>query len=85
MIRMIAGFVGVFLIALTLTVSAEDSKDNTAAIAAAETWLALVDKGNYGESWQEAAAYFKNAISREQWGQSLTSAALSAWPIRPGP
>lgn len=41
------------------------------AVAAARAWLELVDGGEYDESWQEAADYFRNAVTREQWRQSL--------------
>jgi hypothetical protein len=35
--------------------------------AAALTWLALVDAGNYSESWNTAAAYFRNAVPQSRW------------------
>lgn len=40
---------------------------------AALTWLLLIDDANYGESWETAAAYFKNAIKREKWEQMLNA------------
>jgi hypothetical protein len=43
----------------------------TEALEAAETWLALVDSGDYAKSWDAAAAYFKGAITKEKWGQAL--------------
>ena len=43
------------------------------AVAAAITWLALVDEGIYGDSWETAAAYFKRAITKEKWDQMLTA------------
>ena len=43
-----------------------DSSES-AAQAAAATWLALVDGGNYYQSWATAADYFRNSISRTQW------------------
>ncbi len=49
---------------------ADGDKENAAA-AAAEDWLAKVDAGRYAVTWDEAAAYFKNAVSRDQWTQSL--------------
>ena len=42
-----------------------------AALSAAQAWLALVDEGNYGESWETAALYFQNAIPKKQWEQML--------------
>ena len=38
-----------------------------AAIAAAQTWLKLIDDGKYADSWKEAATYFRNAVPQEQW------------------
>ncbi len=42
-----------------------------AAVTASGAWLALVDEGNYAESWNQAAGFFKNAVTKEQWQQSL--------------
>ncbi len=42
-----------------------------AAEAAAQSWLAMVDAGKYGESWDAAAALFKGALSRSQWEGAL--------------
>lgn len=38
-----------------------------AAEAAAETWLGLVDSGNYAQSWNTAARYFQAAVPQSQW------------------
>jgi RimJ/RimL family protein N-acetyltransferase len=35
------------------------------ALAAAESWLALVDDGKYSESWDAAADYLKNAVTKD--------------------
>jgi hypothetical protein len=37
------------------------------AQSAALAWLALVDAGNYAQSWSTAAAYFKNALPQSEW------------------
>ncbi len=42
-----------------------------AAIKSAESWLALVDAGEYDESWNEAAAYFRSAVKKDDWVASL--------------
>ncbi len=43
------------------------------AVDASRAWLALVDGERYGESWEEAALYFRNAINKELWQQSLNA------------
>ncbi|MCK9294682.1 MAG: DUF4019 domain-containing protein [Desulfobulbaceae bacterium] len=45
-----------------------------AAIDSAQRWLEQVDLGKYGESWDEAAEYFKSSISKDKWQQTLESA-----------
>ena len=47
--------------------------DAAAAVTAAEDWLALVDAGKTGESWEEAAALFKRAMTKEQWQAALSA------------
>ena len=46
--------------------SAED-----AAVASSQEWLSLIDNGEYGKSWDEAAGYFKNALSKQKWLESM--------------
>lgn len=53
------------------SVAAQDSGKEKAAMAAAETWLSVVDSGKYGQSWEEAAEYLRNALSQEEWVQAL--------------
>jgi len=42
-----------------------------AAVDSATKWLELVDAGDYGASWDEAAQFFKNAVSKEQWTEKV--------------
>ena len=51
---------------------AGQDKEN-ATVNASKAWLQLVDEGKYSKSWNEAAQYFKNAVTREQWKTSLES------------
>lgn len=53
------------------TAGEDESAEVKAAVEAAESWLALVDAGQYGKSWEEAAALFKKAVTEEQWEASL--------------
>jgi hypothetical protein len=50
---------------------AQGSEKEEGALAAAQEWLSIVDSGDYWLSWSEAAEYFRNAVTDEQWVQSL--------------
>jgi hypothetical protein len=52
---------------------AGNPEKESAAVGAAQKWLALVDAGQYLESWEEAAELFRNAVTQEQWKQSLNA------------
>jgi hypothetical protein len=41
------------------------------AVSAAETWLSIIDGGNYSGSWNKASAYFRGAITERSWAVSL--------------
>jgi len=43
------------------------------AVEASNTWLKLVDNDQYAKSWDTAAEFFRNAVSKEQWNQSLNA------------
>jgi hypothetical protein len=53
------------------SMASEEKEDK--AVEAAKTWLALIDEEKYGESWETAAVYFKNATTKEKWEQMLTA------------
>jgi hypothetical protein len=52
---------------------AQNAQLEKAAIVSAEKWLSVVDNGKYADSWQNAAVFFKNAVPKEQWVQSMLS------------
>ena len=54
-------------------VRAADEPDKAAQMAA-ERWLALVDAGSYGDSYDAAAAVFKKALTKEQWIEAVGKA-----------
>ena len=37
----------------------------------AETWLELIDSGQFGESWDQAAKYLQNVVTRDGLESSL--------------
>ena len=63
--------IGFWLLWATGSCAAQEQEKQKAAIAGAKEWLGLVDQGKYAESWTQAAAYFKNAVTPEKWQQSL--------------
>lgn len=65
-----------FLIALSLMIvpaalRAQNESKQNAGVAAAGKWLSLVDTGQYAESWRQAAAYFRQAVTEKKWEESL--------------
>lgn len=71
MIRSILYLVIVGLLLSGGAAMANDAGKETAAVSAAEKWLATVDAGKYAASWNEAAELFRNAVKPEQWEQSV--------------
>jgi len=47
-------------------------QEEKAAVIAAENWLNMIDKGQYKESWDKTADFFKASVSRAQWPEMLT-------------
>jgi len=54
-------------------VTQSQQKAEELAQKSAESWLALTDSGKYAESWDQASAAFKAAVSRAKWIDQLTS------------
>lgn len=42
-----------------------------AATAAAESWLAGIDAGNYSQCWKEASALFRGGVTEAAWANSM--------------
>lgn len=57
------------LISLTSIAAApaDDTSATAEATAAARDWLTVVDAGDYGKSWDEAAAVLRKNITKAQW------------------
>lgn len=71
--NLVAVAVGV-LITLTLfgQDSAQESKEKAAK--AAETWLMMLDSGQYTASWKSSSTLVKDVVSEDQWVQLMESA-----------
>lgn len=66
-------FVAVAVLLGAVTGMAGQSEKEKAAVASAEKWLGIVDQGKYAESWKEAAEFFRNAVTQDQWEQAMQS------------
>lgn len=58
-------------------VAAQQVQDTTAlrlALSATTTWLATVDGGKAGESWETGAPAFQVAVTKADWVRALTAA-----------
>lgn len=52
-------------------ITQEYTEKEKTAIGVSDAWLQLVDAGEYDKSWDEAAAYFKTAVPKEQWQNTI--------------
>lgn len=50
------------------------SQTETSAVSAARAWLSLIDGGDYSASWGEDSAYFRGAVTEQNWTTSLNGA-----------
>jgi hypothetical protein len=65
------------ILAALMTMAAPYARASAAAVesavSAAESWLAVVDGGDYSKSWEDSAALFRAAVTKEQWAQALAA------------
>jgi hypothetical protein len=52
-------------------VEVDIDKIENEALEAANSWLKLVDAGEYSKSWEESAKLFKGVISKDKWENTL--------------
>jgi len=41
------------------------------AVRSSEDWVALVDSGQYADSWKNAAAAFRSSVTQEKWESAM--------------
>lgn len=68
----IAILISVSILLSATILKAEPTKEEI-AVRQAETWLAVVDSGNYEESWNLASDFFKAAVPKDQWLSSMNA------------
>lgn len=59
---------------LSCAASAQETQSIVQAKAAASSWLALVDAGNYSGSWDHASNLFKSAVNETAWVSAISTA-----------
>lgn len=64
---------GMMLVLGVIQVGNADGQSQQKAVEAAKKWLALVDGGEYGKSWETAAGYFKAAVGKKHWEQTAAA------------
>ena len=66
--------IAVLFLSLPALAAEKHDEAEKQAVAAAESWLALVDDGKYAESWDAAADYLKNVVTKDDFVKSLNAA-----------
>lgn len=59
---------------LLAALAACHAAEEEAATQAADQWLALVDSGQYAESWKRSTSRFRESLSTEGWETTITAA-----------
>ena len=75
-------FAAAALLALATLARAATPATTDQAIAAAKTWLAVVDGGKYEQSWEQSGASFRAAVTREQWKRAVAGARAPLGALR---
>lgn len=59
------------LAACTAGMSAQEKAVEQMGVKDADSWVGLVDSGQYAKSWEEAAPVFQAAVTADQWAATL--------------
>jgi len=62
---------GMFVLALYGCGFAGNQEAKRSAVDSAILWLEKVDAGKYGQTWEEAATYFKSAVPKSKWSRTI--------------
>lgn len=63
--------VGLAVLVLAGLLTAAAAGRDGGAVAASERWIAFVDSGKYGESWDGAASLLRSSIGKKDWDALL--------------
>ena len=61
---------------------AGEEEDISKAVAAAQSWLTLVDAGKFGESWDRAASTFQKGITKPAWESAVGNVRVPLGPVK---
>jgi len=61
------------IVAGAVAFAADEELDTGPAMAATQAWLAAVDTGRYGKSWDDASEFFRRSLAREKWEPMVAS------------
>lgn len=77
-------FVAVMVLALCAIAVAAKAQQRPEALArqSAKQWLAIVDGGNYAQSWDGASQYFKSSITKDKWMQAVSKARTATGALK---
>ena len=76
MVRILALLVVLWVVPAAAAPSQDD------AVAAAKTWLAVVDAGHYPASWKTAADLFQQGVSEPKWDGMVMSIRDKLGPLK---
>jgi hypothetical protein len=80
--RVIIG-IGV-LVLVAMGCSMKEKPINVAAddgVAAGSSWLKIVDAAQYDDSWEQACAYFKGVVPKDQWVRQIAGVRGPLGPV----
>ena len=60
---------------------AEDARPDVLALAAERSWLAILDAGYVGASWEEASQYFQSQVDKVGWERAITGMRGPLGPV----
>lgn len=64
---------GALALALTLAGQASAQGREEIAVTGAREWVALVDAGQFPQSWEQAGEIIRNSVTSDRWAASLTA------------
>ena len=70
---LVSALISLCMLNVCAPVLSAEEKAEKLAQEAAESWLALVDAGKYSQSWNDAASFFKERVTAEQWESAVKS------------